>query len=49
MQNESKLIAECKEKVLRNQNLDQEMINKLFNVDDKLLSNLADNPKEVMV
>jgi biotin synthase len=47
MQNESKLIAECKEKVLRNQNLDQEMINKLFNVDDKLLSNLSQAANEI--
>ncbi len=47
MQNESKLIADCKEKVLRNQNLDQEMINKLFNVDDKLLSNLSQAANEI--
>ena len=47
MQNESKLITNCKEKVLKNQNLDQEMVNKLFNVDNKLLGNLSEAANEI--
>ena len=47
MKNESKLITDCKEKVLKNQNLDQEMVNKLFNVDNKLLGNLSEAANEI--
>ena len=47
MKNESKLITECKEKVLNNQNLDQEMVNKLFNVDNKLLGKLSEAANEI--
>jgi len=47
MKNESKIITDCKEKVLKNQNLDQEMVNKLFNVDNKLLGNLSEAANEI--
>ena len=47
MKNESKLITDCKEKVLKNQNLDQEMVNKLFNVDNKLLGKLSEAANEI--
>ena len=47
MKNESKLITECKEKVLNNQNLDQEMVNKLFNIDDKSLGKLSEAANEI--
>ena len=41
------LIQECKERVLRKQNLDENMINKLFNVEDKILSQLSDAANEI--
>ena len=47
MQNESKLILDCKKKVLNNQNLDQEMVNKLFNIDDKSLGKLSEAANEI--
>ena len=47
MQNERELISEYKQKVLKNQNLDQEMVEKLFNVDNKLLGNLSEAANEI--
>ena len=47
MQNERELISEYKQKILKNQNLDQEMVNKLFNVDDKLLGKLSEAANEI--
>ena len=37
MQNETELITECRNKVLSNQKLTEEMTTQLFNVDDKIL------------
>ena len=47
MENETKLIQNCKEIVLRNQNLDEDMVNRLFNVNDKILSQLSDAENEI--
>ena len=47
MKNEAELIINYKEKVLNNQNLDQEMVNKLFNVDDKSLGKLSEAANEI--
>ena len=47
MENETKLIQNCKERVLRNQNLDEDMVNRLFNVNDKILSQLSDAANEI--
>ena len=47
MENETKLIQNCKEIVLRNQNLDEDMVNRLFNVNDKILSQLSDAANEI--
>jgi len=47
MQNEAELIINYKEKVLNNENLDQEMINKLFNVDNKSLGKLSEAANEI--
>ena len=47
MKNEAELIINYKEKVLNNQNLDQEMVNKLFNIDDKSLGKLSEAANEI--
>ena len=47
MENETQLIQNCKEMVLRNQHLDANLVNKLFNVEDKILSQLSDAANEI--
>ena len=47
MQNETELITECRKKVLSNQKLTEEMTTQLFNVDDKILSQLSDAANEI--
>jgi len=47
MENEIQLIQNCKEMVLRNQHLDANLVNKLFNVEDKILSQLSDAANEI--
>ena len=47
MENETELILKYKEMVLKNQNLDANMVNKLFNIDDKILSQLSDAANEI--
>ena len=47
MQNEIELIINYKEKVLNNQNLDQEMVNNLFNIDEKSLGKLSEAANEI--
>jgi len=47
MENEKQLIQNCKEMVLRNQHLDANLVNKLFNVEDKILSQLSDAANEI--
>ena len=47
MQNETELIIECKNRVLSNQSLTKEMMNQLFNIDDKRLSQLSDAANEI--
>ena len=47
MENEIQLIQSCKEMVLRNQHLDANLVNKLFNVEDKILSQLSDAANEI--
>ena len=47
MENEIQIIQNCKEMVLRNQHLDANLVNKLFNVDDKILSQLSDAANEI--
>ncbi len=47
MENETQLIQNCKEMVLRNQHLDAHLVNKLFNVEDKILSQLSDAANEI--
>ncbi|NMI83165.1 MAG: biotin synthase BioB [Candidatus Nitrosopelagicus brevis] len=47
MQNETELITECRNKVLSNQKLTEEMTTQLFNVDDKILSKLSDAATEI--
>ena len=42
MQNETELILEYKNRVLTKQGLTEEMANKLFNVENKVLSQLSD-------
>ena len=46
MQNETELITECRNKVLSNETLTEEMATQLFNVDDKILSQLSDAANE---
>jgi len=47
MENEIQLIQNCKEMVLRNQQLDANLVNRLFNVEDKILSQLSDAANEI--
>jgi len=47
MQNETELITECRNKVLSNETLTEEMATQLFNVDDKILSQLSDAANEI--
>ena len=47
MQNEIELITECRNKILSNQKLTEEMTTQLFNVDDKILSQLSDAANEI--
>ena len=47
MENETQLIQNCKEMVFRNQHLDANLVNKLFNVEDKILSQLSDAANEI--
>ena len=47
MQNQSELISECKNQVLAKQELSEEMINELFNVEDKVLNQLSDAANEI--
>ena len=47
MQNEMELITECRNKILSNQTLTEEMVTQLFNVDDKILSYLSDAANEI--
>ena len=47
MQNETELITECRNKVLSNETLTGEMATQLFNVDDKILSQLSDAANEI--
>ena len=41
------IITNCKEMVLSNQHLDSNLVNKLFNVQDKILSQLSDAANEI--
>ncbi|MEC7711230.1 MAG: biotin synthase BioB [Thermoproteota archaeon] len=47
MENEIELIINCKNIVLRDEVLNNEMINKLFNIDDKFLKQLSDAANEI--
>mgnify|MGYP006001261875 CR=1 FL=1 len=47
MQNQTELILECKNRVLAKQGLTEELTNKLFNVNDKVLSQLSDAANEI--
>ena len=47
MQNETELITECRNRVLSNQTLTEEMTTKLFNVNDKILNKLSDAANEI--
>ena len=47
MLSETELIMNYKNKVLKNQNLDEEMVKKLFNVDDKSLGKLSEAANEI--
>ena len=47
MENEIQLIQNCKEMVLRNKQLDSNFVNRLFNVEDKILSQLSDAANEI--
>ena len=47
MENEGEIITNCKEMVLSNQHLDSNLVNKLFNVQDKILSQLSDAANEI--
>ena len=47
MQNQTELILECKNRVLAKQSLSEGLANKLFNVEDKILSQLSDAANEI--
>ena len=47
MHNQTELILECKNRVLTKQDLTEEMTNELFNVEDKVLSQLSDAANEI--
>ena len=47
MQNQTELILECKNRVLTKQGLTEEMTNELFNVENKVLSQLSDAANEI--
>ncbi|MDA0756349.1 MAG: biotin synthase BioB [Crenarchaeota archaeon] len=47
MQNQTELILECKNRVLAKQGLTEELTNKLFNVEDEVLSQLSDAANEI--
>ena len=47
MQNQTELILECKNRVLTKRGLTEEMTNELFNVENKVLSQLSDAANEI--
>ena len=47
MQNQNELILECRNRVLTKQGLTEEMTNELFNVENKVLSQLSDAANEI--
>ena len=47
MYNQTELILECKNRVLTKQDLTEELTNELFNVEDKVLSQLSDAANEI--
>ena len=47
MQNQTELILACKNRVLTKQGLTEELANKLFNVEDKILGQLSDAANEI--
>ena len=47
MQNQTELILECKNRVLTKKGLTEELTNELFNVEDKVLSQLSDAANEI--
>ena len=47
MPSETELIMNCKDKVLKNQNLDERIIKKLFNVGDKSLGKLSEAANDI--
>ena len=47
MRNQTELILECKNRVLNKQGLTEELTNELFNVEDKVLSQLSDAANEI--
>ena len=47
MQNETELITECRNKILSNQTLTEEMTTQLFNVNEKILNQLSDAANEI--
>ncbi|MDC0204016.1 biotin synthase BioB, partial [Candidatus Nitrosopelagicus sp.] len=47
MQNQTELILECKNRVLTKKDLTEELTNELFNVEDKVLSQLSDAANEI--